>query len=209
MLKKVVPLVPVKKVIPLVIAILLFFNIMVGVYFWSLPSIDPYNGVLIVETDSGQGSCFVVAEQDGWYYAITAAHVVDSFMMVDSELYDAEIVRVDPEEDVALIRFKSPEDYKIYSFARAEVGESCTTIGWNGESRLVYKGHIVSSNFQGHIVANGGILPGCSGGALFNEDNEIIGVTVALPVYGWMAFDSTALYVPARYAEAMVVTIGD
>jgi len=34
-------------------------------------------------------------------------------------------------------------------------------------------------------------------------------LTVASPVYGWNMFDSTALYVPARFAYSLVVTIED
>jgi len=194
-----------------IISMVLFTCLMVGAWF-SSQSVDPYSGVLVVQVIDGQGSCFVVAYQEDYWYAITAAHVANrtsSIIMVDDEAYNAEVVRVDLEKDVTLIRFKSPEDYKIYSFARAKVGESCTTVGWSRGSKLVYKGHVVSRNFRGFIVANGGIFPGCSGGVLLNEDNKVIGITVAMSVYGWSVMDSTALYVPAKYAEAMFVTIGD
>ncbi len=172
-----------------------------------------YSGVLIVNTDEGQGSGFVVANRDGWYYAITAGHVVESYgypidITVDDELYEAEIVRESSNEDLALIRFKSPEEYKVYSFGRAEVGEFCVTIGFN-RGRMVYKGYIVSANWGGYVVANGGVVPGCSGGVLLNMQNEVIGITVAIPVYSFGALDSTVLYVPSRFAEAMTITIGD
>lgn len=180
---------------------------------------DPYDGVLIVYVDGGQGSCFVVAEQDGWYYAITAAHVVEDtrystrpdfgtvLITVDDEEYEGEIVRVSSHEDVALIRFKSPETYMIYSFARPEAGEGCTTVGWSDGSRLIYKGNIVSADLNGYVAANGGCVPGCSGGILLNEDNEIIGITVAVSVYRGWAWDSTILYTPARFAQALMVAM--
>lgn len=173
-----------------------------------------YSGVLIVNTDDSQGSCFVVTQRDGWWYAITAGHIVESSgldpidLTVDDELYEVEIVRESSNEDLALIRFKSPEEYRVYSFSRAKVGEFCTTVGFNG-GRMIYKGYVVSTSFREYVVANGGVIPGCSGGALLNIQNEVIGVTVAIPVYGFGALDSSALYVPARFAEAMVITIGD
>jgi S1-C subfamily serine protease len=169
--------------------------------------IDPYSGVLIVQTDDGQGSCFVVACRGDQWYAITAGHVIESVssITIDNEQYQAEVVRVGSPEDIALIRFESPEEYKIYSFTKAEVGKSCITIGWSGDSKLVYKGHIVATDFNGRVAANGGIVPGCSGGALLNPSYQVLGVTVAVPIFQEWAFDSTALYVPARFAEAMVI----
>ncbi|MCK5608612.1 trypsin-like peptidase domain-containing protein [Candidatus Pacearchaeota archaeon] len=184
--------------------------------------IDPYSGVLIVESNSGQGSCFVVDERDGFYYAITAAHVVDndtggyydkpifdSVYTVDEEEYVAEVVTIDRENDVAVIRFQSPEDYQIYSFGRAIAGEACVTIGWSDGSRLIYKGNVVSADLHGFVAANGGVVPGCSGGLLMNSDMEILGVTVQVSVYRGWAWDSTILYTPARFAEALLMTIED
>ncbi len=183
--------------------------------------LDPYGGVLVVESDGGQGSCFVVAEQDGWFYAITAQHVVedddydrsdfgfDPILTVDDEEYEAEIVRVSSHEDVALIRFQSPETYTIYSFGRAIAGEACVTIGWSDGSRLIYKGNIISTDLRGYVAANGGAVPGCSGGVLLNSDMEILGVTVRVSMYRGGYWDSTMLYTPARYAEALLMTIGD
>lgn len=172
---------------------------------------DPYSGVLIVHTDHGQGSCFTVAQRESWYYAITAWHVTDgaTSVVVDDERYEAEVVKVDPNEDVALIRFESSENYRLYSFARAQLGESCTSVGWSRDSKLVYKGHVVSQNFTGFVAANGGVVPGCSGGVLLNDSNEAIGVVVASPVYGFEIFDGTVLYASAQFAEALYITIGD
>ena len=173
-----------------------------------------YSGILIVDTSDGQGSCFVVDHRDGWWYAITAGHVIESDdgypidITVDDELYEVEIIRESSNEDLALIRFKSPEEYKVYSFGRAEVGEFCTTVGFN-RGRMVYKGYVVSADWKGYVVANGGVVLGCSGGALLNDRSQVIGITVAIPVYGFGALDGTVLYVPSRFAESLAITIGD
>lgn len=170
-----------------------------------------YSGVLIVQTDGSQGSCFVVAQQEDWYYAITANHVIElsSLITVDEELYDAEIVRVDVEQDIALIRFQSSETYRIYTTAKARTEEQCTLMGWSSGVFLRYRGFIVATNYNGYVLANNGVLPGCSGGPLLNTDGNVIGVTVAVSVYYNWAFDSSILFVPSRFVDAMVVTIGE
>ena len=186
-------------------------------------NVKPYSGVLTVQIDEFEnGTCFVVAHQNGWYYAITANHVISdpySFFLgrldsrpvvtVDNEHYEAEVVRVSSQDDLALLQFKSPENYKIYSLAKVETGESCMGVGWRDGSFLLYRGHVISPNLNGYIVANGGVVPGCSGGPLLNEDNEVIGITVQFSVYRGWAFDSTIRYVPSRFAMALIVTIGD
>jgi len=176
------------------------------------PDIDPYNGVLVVWTSDGQGSCSVVAFHEGWWYAATARHVVEDWdgnlvtgITVDDEGYPAEIVSVSNEQDVALIRFKSPEQYRIYKFGRVDLGDEVWTVGYSRGAKLVYRGYVVSKDFDGHLAANGGVVPGCSGGALLDKSGRLVGVTVALPVYGYMGFDSTAMYVNARHAEALLL----
>ena len=178
---------------------------------------NPHNGVLIVNTDRGQGSCFIVAHRGEWWYAITAAHVVEVpipglmppilTLTVDDERYVAGIQRVDKKRDLALIRFKSPETYHIYYVSKTHVGEACTVVGWSSGSQLVYHGYVVSMNYRGHMTMNGGLVPGCSGGAVLNPWGRVVGVAVASPIYRGMTFDTTTMCVPSRFVESMIVTI--
>lgn len=167
-----------------------------------------YDGILVVraaEPSQGQGTCFVVARQDGWWYAVTARHVTETGpITVDDEQYAVEVVQVHPDKDVAVIRFQSPETYTIYSLGEARVGDTCTTIGWSRGSMLIYKGYVVSLDFKGSIVSNGGGVPGCSGGALMNQSNQVVGVLKSAVGYGISSWDSTILYVPSSYAEIML-----
>lgn len=172
------------------------------------------------DTLAGQGSCFVVTEKDSWIYAVTARHCVENYdpwgnslsdvkwLKVDGK--DAWVVRKDPDADVALIRFKSDKTYVPLSLADPVRGEECKTVGWTSGAFLQFKGHVAGWGFECgddfYTVANTGLFPGCSGGVLLNRQNEVIGVTVAVPVYGGI-WDTVGLYVPVKYVRALMETI--
>lgn len=177
----------------------------------------------------GHGSCFVVAEKDGWWYAVTAKHCVEDRQMIgwgpDGQMQyetrdvkwfkidgnDAWIMRKDSDTDVALVRFKSDKTYFPLSLADPVQGEECKTVGWTGGAFLQFRGHVAGWGFECgkdkfYTVANTGLFPGCSGGVLLNEKNEVIGVTVAVPVYNGI-WDTVGLYVPIKYVRALMAVI--
>jgi len=87
------------KIFPYIATIVLLGVFTVLVVLPSSLSPDLYSGVLIVESTTGQGSCFVVAQQGDWWYAATAAHVIDAFdessLTVDDERYRGFVVALD------------------------------------------------------------------------------------------------------------------
>ena len=205
----------------ILVGFVLGMGVYVGLNIYYNPTIkqslpDLYSGILIIKTNNGQGSGFVVAQREGYWYMITAGHVVKApaypyiqlAITVDEEEYEVEIVQIDSNEDVALIRFKSPEKYRIYQLASTYVGDSCIAAGWSRKTFLRYPGSVVALDFRNYIAANGGIVPGCSGGPLLDKDGNVIGITAQIAVYRGQMFDSMALYVPARYAVALLIGSG-
>lgn len=168
----------------------------------------------------GHGSCFIVAEKNGWYYAVTARHCVEycpdpwtgvvvPIPMLRVGEHEVEVLRKDPDADVALIRFFGDgEKYVPLSLADPTIGEACTTVGWAGGTFLQFQGHVAGFGFdKQYTVANSGLYPGCSGGVLLNSENEVIGVTVAVPVTRGSLWDTVGLYVPIKYVRALMETI--
>lgn len=171
-------------------------------------TVDPLSGILKLDTPIGQGSCFVVAKRGEWVYAVTVRHVLRPGMSFTIDGITAEIVRVSTNEDLALVRFRSSLSYKIYRLAReVKIGEPCRAIGWRGNNRFVYRGYVVAVDYKDQVVANTGCMPGCSGGALLNDRGEVIGVITGSPMTSAGILDSTVLFVPARFVEALIVTI--
>lgn len=201
--------------IGVIVAIVLVVVILAIAYymadeFVTPPTGDPYSGILVATNNITQGSCVVVAHHEGWWYAVTAQHVTTQgteTLLVD-QAYESEIVRIDPQMDLALIRFQSPEVYATYGFADAEMGESCRTVGWYDDAQVAYEGAVVTLYWTtGLTASNTGVHPGCSGGALLNEDGQLIGMTIAMSAMYGGVLDSTVFAVPSRYLEAMTIVI--
>jgi len=190
------------------------------------PPVDLQQSVLLLEMfdeadeSLGHGSCFVVAEKDGYWYAITAKHCVEETDYAEVFIRDVpvlkiggvvvELMRKDPDVDVALVRFRSDAEYVILPLAEPVVKEPCVTVGWAGGTFLQFKGHVAGFDFKAgdekYTVTNTGLYPGCSGGALLNANGEVIGVTVAVAAYRGI-WDTVGLYVPIRFVRSMLETL--
>jgi serine protease Do len=138
---------------------------------------------------SGQASGFIINE-DG--YIITNCHVVKeqtNFKVIlnSGEKYDAGIVGMDPDTDIAVLkinatkklpflRFADPESVKVGHYAIAigspyGLGQTVTT------GIVSYKGRTAGMNhYENYIQTDASINPGNSGGPLLNLDGEVIGI---------------------------------
>jgi serine protease Do len=160
---------------------------------------------------TGAGSGVVIRQADGWAYAVTNAHVVNKrggervkyiihldTSYYDSEVYevtspDVELVGADPLSDIAVIRFKQPDNvtFPEMEFAdsdRLEIGEWVLALGNPLELNNSVSQGIVSarnrsigkSTFEGLVQTDAVINPGNSGGPLVNLDGKIVGINNAI-----------------------------
>ncbi|MDR1479879.1 MAG: trypsin-like peptidase domain-containing protein [Planctomycetaceae bacterium] len=158
--------------------------------------------ILIFSADpSGQagGGSGVVISPDG--YAITNFHVVQpcgpamKCGMADGKLYDAVIVGLDPVGDLALIKLIGREDFPFVVLAdsdKVKVGQSAYSMGnpfllsldlnpcvARGIVSGVHRYQFPSGTFLEYtdcIQTDAAVNPGNSGGPLFNENGEVIGI---------------------------------
>lgn len=172
--------------------------------------------VHVVSGDSG-GAGFFVAGPDESAYVVTAYHVIESGDAVriermvevsDKKSYveaypSTEIVAVDPDADLAVIRLKevqaekfsrlplakSPvKDEKIvaHGFPRSNLGKLESSISQEGKISAITKFRVldrvtrreVRANAIDGIIISAQLEPGYSGGPTVNENDEVVGVNV-------------------------------
>lgn len=150
---------------------------------------DLYNAVLKVNHAGGSGSCFYL-KRYGLF--VTNYHVVEGFhtMAVQDNrrnAYLAQVVLVNPSLDIALL--KAEGDFSALpglELAEKEVsiGDKIHVAGYPfGMPFTVTEGTVSSPNqlMDGnhYIQTDAAVNPGNSGGPMFNDDSEVIAITVS------------------------------
>lgn len=132
-------------------------------------------------------SATVVGQREGYIYALTCHHAIllgqkARDMYVDGQL--AELVLAAPEDDLALLRFKTTTKYHAYRVADPVLGETIWAVGYADtwticEQRLRLR-HVQGGNVSfihedaiGHSAA---LWYGHSGGALLNAGGQLVGI---------------------------------
>jgi serine protease Do len=147
--------------------------------------------------DKSLGSGVIV---DGDGLIITNAHVVQrasniSVVLLDGTVLDAEVLKINQEDDLAVIKAALPGPIKPLRFAdtrRLMIGETVIAVGnpfglensvtvgvLSGIDRAFASpqcGYVCS----GLLQTDASINPGNSGGALLNLDGELVGINLAV-----------------------------
>jgi len=101
------------------------------------------------------GSGFIAARQTGYYYVVTAKHIVmekASEITIDDQ--PGEHVMSFKNVDVSILRFKSEREYPVYDFANTKFMEDAWIVGFPGSidgkiRKFAVKGHICNiSKFE-------------------------------------------------------------
>lgn len=152
---------------------------------------------LFSETREGTGSGSVLDKNGN---VVTNYHVVEGARQItvtlyDGSLHDAQLVGVDPNNDLAVVRIDAPEK-KLFPIVwgdsnRLLVGMRVYAIGNPfGFDRTLTTGIVSSLNrtmrtenhrlIKGVIQTDAAINPGNSGGPLLNREGQMIGITTAI-----------------------------
>lgn len=142
---------------------------------------------------NGLGSGFIISADGD---IVTNHHVVDGAASVvvklaDGRSFDAELVGSDPMTDIALLKILSDEDLPVVPFGTSEemrAGDEVFAVGNPfGLGNTVTSGiisamsrNINSGPYDDFIQTDAAINRGNSGGPLFNDDGEVIGVNTMI-----------------------------
>jgi Do/DeqQ family serine protease len=147
-------------------------------------------------TRSSLGSGVIIDGHEG--YILTNAHVVANagkitVSLIDQRSYSANIIGVDPESDLALLRIDSPNTLPQLPMGLSSdlmIGETVIAIGNPfGFSHTVTTGVISALNrsirtedktYHKFIQTDASINPGNSGGPLLNINGDLIGINTAI-----------------------------
>ncbi|MGJ8595859.1 trypsin-like peptidase domain-containing protein [Sulfitobacter sp.] len=141
----------------------------------------------------GLGSGFLISDEG---QIVTNHHVVAGASAVkvklaDGRSFDAEVIGSDPATDIALLSIKSDVDLPFVSFGTSEemrAGDEVVAVGNPfGLSSTVTSGIISAKSrdinagpYDEFIQTDAAINRGNSGGPLFNNEGEVIGVNTAI-----------------------------
>lgn len=169
----------------------------------------------------GLGSGFIISE-DG--QIVTNHHVVEGAQsvkvkLVDGRSFDAEVLGSDPMTDVALLKIKADEPLPTVAFGDSEtlrVGDEVVAVGNPfGLGGTVTSGiisalsrNIHSGPFDDFIQTDAAINRGNSGGPLFDNAGQVIGVNTAIISPGGGSV-GIGFAVPSDLVQTVVADLAD
>lgn len=147
---------------------------------------DSVNSVVIVATDMGQGSGFIIDEEG---YVVTNYHVIEgatSAGIYTSEdgPYDVRRIGVNPDLDVALLKIEGNFDKLDFGNSnQVDVGEKVIAIGnpyglqFSATVGSVSQVHREGPNgLNAYVQIDAAVNPGNSGGPLLDDEGNVIGM---------------------------------
>ena len=156
-----------------------------------------------ITTLSSGGAGVCINEDNNYYYILTAQHVVMprlgnvvSIRMRDKLIYAGEILKEDPDVDLALVRVRKWEDtyLPIVKLANKEpkVKDRVFAVGHPlGTYWTITEGIISNLNAESYLMTTATVTFGNSGGALFNTDGDIIGICSKVYAYTMISPESS------------------
>ncbi|WP_445359847.1 trypsin-like peptidase domain-containing protein [Microbulbifer sp. EKSA005] len=141
-----------------------------------------------IRTVSGHGSGFVISKQG---HVLTNQHVVSSnqdvLVIIDGQEYRAQVLRADKRRDVALLQIIERFGHLPVEIHRksAELGDPIYVIGTPLDETLdfsITRGIISARrdiNELPYYQTDAAVNPGNSGGPVFNDVGNVIGITVS------------------------------
>lgn len=141
---------------------------------------EKVNSVLFIETQSGTGSGIILKE-DGTF--VTCFHVIDNANYINAKTKDGKTYKVNgykylnPKTDVAILTITSKNKFTPITLNdKINIGDIIYTIANPKKLQFVFSDGMVNQFSKEKIQFSAPTSPGSSGGALLNENGELIGM---------------------------------
>lgn len=151
--------------------------------------------IVLIKTRSGQGSGVIIKHTGNTYTILTAAHVVNDLRSSPLQITTADRqkyttnpsqVRLSTDRlDLATISFQSDRNYPVAALGNSDnviKGQQIFAAGFQGDALKFHPGTVVAISHQsqelgyGLAIGTADILPGMSGGGLFDRAGNLIGI---------------------------------
>jgi S1-C subfamily serine protease/lipoprotein NlpI len=151
--------------------------------------------IVLIRTRSGQGSGVIIKHTGNTYTILTAAHVVNDLRSSPLQITTADRqkyttkpsqVRLSTDRlDLATISFQSDRSYPVAILGNSDnviKGQPIFAAGFQGDSLKFHPGTVVAISHQsqelgyGLAIGTADILPGMSGGGLFDRSGILVGI---------------------------------
>ncbi len=175
-----------------------------------------YDAIFKVNHAGGSGSCFYLKQYNLF---VTNYHVVEGYREVgiqdnDKNPYLAKVILVNPLKDIALLAaeedFSALPEIKLSEVPETSIGQKINVAGYPyGMPFSVTEGTVSSpkqlmgTNY--YIQTDAAVNPGNSGGPMFNEQQELIAITVSKIKDA----DNMGFGIPVSYLKEVLDNIGD
>lgn len=151
--------------------------------------------------DRGHGSAVSIGS-DLW---LTAAHVVADpskrldLRLKDGSLRKAEVLWLSKDRDIALLKANSDGvSFARLNCSKPKIGDDITMAGNPlALEDIVAFGKVAGderpmAHWKNVFIVSGPVIPGQSGGAVYNKDHELIGISVGVAMWPLSPFAATA-----------------
>jgi len=164
----------------------------------------------------GMGSGVIVST-DG--YLITNNHVIENADQIevttnDNRIFTAELIGTDPSSDIAVLKIIGDQSFPYVRFADSDqtrIGEWVLAVGNPFNLNSTVTAGIISAKArdlnpydatsQSFLQTDAAVNSGNSGGALVNNDGDLIGINTAITSNGMGTFIGYSFAVPSNIAR--------
>ncbi len=172
---------------------LLFVTLIVSSIYIIVYNVIEYNNYIkrknaifstIVNVDGASG--FVIKSTDTYSYILTAYHVVDDNIKnnlpvaIDGKLITLEVVESNKNIDYAILKIYPKTDNVVTIKKSYDILDKIFSVGFPAGRLCISEGII--SNLSNKITHTSGVYSGSSGGPLYDENFNVIGMNVSLAI---------------------------